>query len=150
MREILFRGKQIDCGKWVEGGFHVWETRQPCVVGGDKLKSDEIKYMITVNSFADWNMPRSMQAWEVIPETVGQYTGLKGKNGKRIFEGDIGQSIDGVFLVRWSEEKCAFVMDFYEDTNEELYLEEMWDDAEVIGNIYDNSELVEGKRNEKI
>ena len=41
-----------------------------------ELKDDEISCVITVNSFADWNMPRTMQAVEVIADTVGQYTGL--------------------------------------------------------------------------
>ena len=44
------------------GGFHIWEKRQTCVLGDDKLKDDEISYVITVNSFADWNMPRDNES----------------------------------------------------------------------------------------
>lgn len=75
-----------------------------------------------------------------------QYTGLKDKNGKEIYEGDIGKSVDGIFLVTWDEEKAAFVMRFYGYPEETLYLEEMWNDAEVIGNIYENPELLEGEQ----
>ena len=143
MREILFRGKQIDYGKWVEGGFHVWETRQPCVVGDDKLKADEIKYMITVNSFADWNMPRSMQAREVIPETVGQYTGLKDKNSKRIFEGDIIVYSDEYrYRVFWNNDETAFWVDGINNIDLDRLGNLFESSCEVIGNIHDNPELL--------
>lgn len=68
-------------------------------------------------------------------ETVGQCTGLKDRNGKLIFSDDVCKSIDGIFLVAWSDEKCAFLMRFHDET---LYMEEMWEDAEIIGNIHDN------------
>lgn len=85
MREILFRGKSIKTNQWIYGGFHIWEKRQVCTLSNDSLKDDEISYVITVNSFADWNMPRTMQAVEVIADTVGQYTGLTDRNGRKIF-----------------------------------------------------------------
>lgn len=115
MREILFRGKSVYTGKWAVS-----------VCPHGVMRSGHL-------------------CDDFMLETVGQFTGLTDKNGKKIFEGDIGKSIDGVFLVRWSEEKCAFVMDFYDYPKEELYLEEMWDDAEIIGNIHDNPELLEGE-----
>ena len=155
MREILFRGKRIVNNKWVEGGFHVWETRQPCAVGADRLKPEEIKYMITTNSFADWNMPRSMQAQEVIPETVGQYTGLKDKNGKRIFEGDIVHILGNQDVEDWKNVDynaliafidggfCAIDGTIEEHAFRRYALARMDFDLEVIGNIHDNPELLE-------
>ena len=126
MREILFRGKRIDNGKWVEGNLFVPDKvdfRKPpteILMGIDILRI----------------------CYEVDPETVGQYTGKVVKTGK-VFDGDIGKSIDGIFLVCWDDEKAAFVMRFNEYPYETLYLEEMWDDAEIIGNIHDNPELLE-------
>jgi len=72
-----------------------------------------------------------------------QYTGRKVKNEQEVYEGDIGKNIDGIFLVTWSKEKSAFVIHFYNYPNETLYLEEMWDDSEIIGNMYENPELLE-------
>ena len=142
MREILFRGKSIKTNQWIYGGFHIWEKRQVCVFGNDRLKDDEISCVITVNSFADWNMPRTMHAVEVIADTVGQYTGLTDRNGNKIFEGDIVNILteneeigiivyeDGGFIVRADK----FSVDFINNIN--------GTDVEVIGNKYDNPELL--------
>lgn len=143
MREILFRGKSTKTNQWIYGGFHIWEKRQVCVLGNDRLKDDEISCVITVNSFADWNMPRTMQAVEVIADTVGQYTGLTDRNGNKIFEGDIVNILteneeigiivyeDGGFIVRADK----FSIDFINNIN--------GTDVEVIGNKYDNPKLME-------
>lgn len=125
MRDIEFRGKRTDNGEWVYGNL---------VRGCDE------KYAYIVE-FGNKEMCRNYV--DVNPETVGQYTGLTDKNGKKIFEGDIGRRRDDIFLIDWSEEKAAFVMIFNDYICEILYLEEMWDDAEVIGNIHDNPKLLE-------
>jgi len=76
MREILFRGKRKDNGKWVYGYFV-----QICGEGFIITK-DEISWVISIGQF-------DISYCDVIPETVGQYTGVKDENNKRIFEGDI-------------------------------------------------------------
>lgn len=165
MREILFRGKSTETNQWIYGGFHIWEKRQTCL-GDDKLKDDEISCVITVNSFADWNMPRTMQAVEVIPETVGQFTGVTDKNGKRVFEGDIFQyephfttekACLGIVKYRNTYDRqracndCGFVIEWQHEPlltlrEDLLYWCGDGKSASVIGNIHDmndNPELFE-------
>ena len=161
MREIKFRGKRVDNGEWVYGYYVRHETRQRCLIGDDELKPEEIKHLIVVDSFADWNMPRQLQGIEVIPETVGQYTGLKDKNGVEICEGDIVQAENDVLethsrgdmengtLEVWDELECtidAFGEIKFEDSAfmiEEYFLAAFKEcELEVVGNVHDNPELL--------
>ena len=80
----------------------------------------------------------------VKPLTVGQYTGLKDRNGKRIFEGDILKAPLGdrfiVFVVEWDKENGRF-LGFTSDRH--IMYAGREPKAEIIGNIYDNPELLE-------
>ena len=118
MREILFRGKTVCDGDWVYGGI-TWNPSRK-------------KFFI----HTDWEEAK------VIPETIGQYTGLTDKNGTKIFEGDILHAAQGNFVVRWSESICSFV------AGEKERMRPCMNSGtvkcyEVIGNIYDNPELIE-------
>ena len=130
MHEILFRGKNIDDGHWTYG--------TPIT-----LKNCET-YMNF--EFMGW-IDRAL----VIPETVGQYTGLTDKNGKKIFEGDIleGDLDDNLdpgarwrSIVVWGtfgwmcKGRQCLPMDAFDIL-----------EGEIIGNIYDNPELLGGEKN---
>ena len=143
MREILFRGKRLDNGEWVYGSFCMDAREQfngLCGVDGFIRLYDKAK--------------GKMQTYEVDRETVGQYTGLKDKNGKRIFEGDIvaqnwydyDEPRDDSFgKVVFCEYDCSFsVMDVNKDGFMPLGRcgSYHWE-VDVIGNIHDSPELLE-------
>jgi hypothetical protein len=79
-REILFRGQRVDNGNWVEGDL-VYRY-------GDKSKPMIHSKVCDITTFAN-----------VIPETVGQFTGLLDKNGKKVFEGDKYKDVTGEWIV---------------------------------------------------
>ena len=130
MREILFRGKRLDNGEWVEGDLvhSVYKVGDTCVG----------KFGCTLGMH------------QVAPSTVGQYTGLKDKNGKRIFEGDIVKTSDitheGVIQIPGESfeiaiRKGCWVMVAEEDWD---FLETNRECIQVIGNIHGNQELQKG------
>ena len=126
MREILFKAKTSN-GKWVQG----------------LLAHKDNKWYIS-------NKEGMPFAFEVRPETIGQYTGLKDKNGNKIWENDIIKPYDTVtnegYIIGWDNEMGAFVFCDI-NTNDSLYFLvghyiESIQPVEVIGNIFDNSELL--------
>ena len=126
----LFRGKRTYNGEWVEVFYY------------NDLLGDNVHCNIIYDGID----------YAVIPETVGQYTGLKDKNGKRIFEGDIvycKSRLDNANIVVIFE--CGqFRMVLSENyrsyqTNSGFYDINCFD-KEVIGNIYDNPELLKGEK----
>ena len=128
MREILFRGKRTDCEAWVEGDL-IQAFR------GKQLSSCSI-------------MPHTPTAycWKIDPETVGQFTGLTDKNGKRIFEGDIVHCVSGgeQAVISWLKYSACFGLSFdgwccgFNDYDFSP------NDFKVIGNIHDNPEILKG------
>lgn len=145
MREILFRGKRIDNEEWVEGYYYKAKYYRT-----DKELCD----YITVPHPDEKN--RGSEHFMVFPETVGQYTGLADKNGKKIFEGDIvkhyNNSDDGfdVGALYWDETfsqwKRTSIGNFHHSSF--TYVMSRSCEYEVIGNIHDNPELLkEGVRN---
>ena len=126
MREILFRGKCFNTEEWVEGylGIEV---------------PDEL--VIQKFSYDEYFKSNCIDQYSVKPETIGQYTGLSDKNGTKIFEGDILHAAQGNFVVRWSESICSFVAGEKERMRPCMNSGTM-NCCEVIGNIFDNPELL--------
>ena len=127
MREILFKGKRTDNSEWVCG----WYAPLVC---NDKTV---IPYIRNENGTDK----------EVVPETVGQYTGLTDKNGKKIFEGDIlHREIYWGWYVGYDNGAFRRIpLNDVQRVNWKLHTlhQEGLETWEVIGNIHDNPELVE-------
>lgn len=130
MREILFRGKSIEGGFWVEGSLRI-TTHQP--TNGKPYKCYEIEDT-TYGEFPDDFMSGICEP--VDPETVGQYTGMKDKNGKNIFEGDIVSLRTGrKHEVKWKDGAFCMIGTAIPISRAGFF--------EIIGNIHDNPELLE-------
>ena len=132
MREILFRGKRIDNSEWVEGNLAAYDLICP------DYPED------TYNATGDYYGQTPYVGFvEVIPETVGQYTGLTDKNGKRIFEGDICKdSLGNCFVVEW-EKESRFLGFTIESERRIVYINRE-PRVEIIGNIHDAPGLIGG------
>lgn len=136
MREILFRGKTYDTSEWVEG----------CYLKSVVCK-DVYGYIMRDNS-------RKLNT--ILLSTIGQYTGLTDKNGKKIFEGDIVKgrhwtSLNNknpeeyhLWLVDWNEKSGLIVFVNSPTSRARLSIHDFADleEIEVIGNIHDNPELL--------
>lgn len=141
MREILFRGKRADNGEWVEG-YLLSTVNHTYIVYTDQYDDD--LFFSPKNIFI-----------AVDPETVGQYTGLTDKNGKKIFEGDVINAYHNRDLLNVSyvvfdsgEFLCELISGNFIDCCETLPEQETECGIEIIGNIHDNPELL--KRCENI
>ena len=149
MIELLFHGKRVDNGEWVEG--YYYESKiSGCFILSPKIKVRKKDGVVINDSF---------EVFEVIPETVRQYTGLTDKNEKKIFDGDI---ISAIALDTGNEQRAVVCFGNFIDENNgdeyigfyiefdgikttitQLAMEECKNRIEVIGNIHDNLELLE-------
>lgn len=133
MREILFRGKRVDNNEWA--------------ISGDVFLGGKRKYIYIPNPDTDMSA-KAYLCREIIPETVGQYTGLTDKNGTKIFEGDECRLTRHCILCYGSitfKKGSFWFEEFNTDSVIELNrLKPNNFEIEVIGNIHDNPELLKG------
>lgn len=115
--EILFRARRSDSKEWVEGYYYaaVWTY----------IVQEHPRTFIIVDR-----------------ETVGQYTGFRDRNGRRIFEGDIIRRGDEILVAVWQRARFAAL----KKNRRPIAWQYVSADGEVIGNIWDNPELLERRR----
>lgn len=149
MRENFFRGKRVDNGKWIEGSL---------IQKGEETFIVQYLYLIGKVHETSWEEFCFGGFIEVVPETVGQYTGLTDKNGTRVFEGDILKIIHkyqspfdddtkeytdiDADVVHFDDEGLCFS---YGKSPFLCVVDNVTAEYEIIGNIHDNPELLEGK-----
>ena len=135
MRDIEFRGKRKDNGEWVIGGFTNDAIDNPRITTKNPDGGGLLFHF-------------------VIPETVGQWTGLKDKNGVKIFEGDIVKfkaikGYDAYNEIVWNEKEAGFFSIGKRKRERKNYVSLSYMinvvGIEVIGNIHDSPELLEAK-----
>lgn len=139
MREILFRGKRVDNGEWIEG--NLYESKMSgCYILIPQVKVRQKDGAVIGDTFT---------VHEVAHETVGQFTGLYDKNGKRIFDGDILSERPDcnkeayIGYVEWDDKEALWRFRFPDNLEYFAALGTYSTSYKVIGNIHDNPELLE-------
>lgn len=152
MREILFRGKCPDTGRWYEGQYiHLHKTTFCFKEDYDRYPDNDI-HQIVFERMTDWGLPNQHFRADVLPETVGQFTGRVDMKRKRIFEGDVcrfhnddGETTDS--LVCWDETESQWQIRCIDHGGKDVLDSFYAERCEIVGNVHDNPELLEVSSN---
>ena len=131
MREIKFRGKRRDGYGWVYGSLD---------------SSDVVPRILRMEEIGEYGT-RHPEKYEVLPSSVGEYTGLKDSDGNEIYEGDLIRAHELLFphsigVVRYFDSRTSFFIDAGDGDVNDLTCD---DELHVVGNIYDNPDMIDGQ-----
>ena len=152
MREILFRGKWLGNGEWVEGYYCKISETTYAFAEDYERNPIPVHHYILQEVMTDWGLPNRFNQYEVDPETLCQYTGLNDKNGKRIWENDIvrcnRREKEAKYKVVWDKTYADFRIEKLNGLGvvpiciEEGSIPVFGRHYECIGNVFDNPELL--------
>jgi hypothetical protein len=145
MRTIKFRGQRIDNGEWVYG--YLYQLPLPTGVGCMILTTNNTHEDNSIEPEYHLAFTLWVDLFPVKPETVGQYTEQKDKNSQEIYDGDVLRNIDGLKRVgnEWIDNVHIIPVEYKEARFNISCLSKVLEYTEVIGNIYDNPELLNKK-----
>lgn len=138
IREVLFKAKRTDNGKWVEGSL----IRGVFVRCAD---NQDIPYILNIDdiecdydNFGD--LTDGFGYYEVNPDTICQFTGLVDRNGDKIWENDIVRLDEDLYIVTWEEDDAMFALEDVVVVEHFSNVDSKW--CEIIGNKFDNPDLI--------
>lgn len=132
MREILFKAKRADNGKWVEGYYNYCNLGGECIIAVNNNYEEKRTYN---------NFEKESYFYKVIPETVCQYTGRQDTDETKAFEGDIfwDSDYEQEFVIEWDDEVLAWMAN--SDDGGQEFLSDIWNgNCRIVGNIHDEEE----------
>ena len=167
MREVLFKAKLQDWktnpqhNKWVEGYYLSREETTYCFTEDYEKFPVKTLHYIAVDSMTDWGLPNEFRCYEIDPDTLCQYTNKNDIDGNKVWENDIvkywnyhdgdnyAQIKFGTYQSCFDKRESkhhGFYVDWKDNMRKDLgYWFEWSDNTNIVGNIFDNPEILKGE-----